>query len=608
MHFYRYFLLSLLFLSHVSLAACQQPQGGSQTSADSIPPEPPVATPLPLHSVVPDSVPKDYFDHPLHIPVSLSAAFAEIRPNHYHSGIDLRVGGKVGENVYADADGYISRIRVSPWGGGKHIYITHPNGLRSVYMHLNDYCEPLASFVRDYQYAHQTFAFDVDLPPDSITVTKGQLLAHAGNTGGSGGPHLHYEIRFADNDQPINPLYFGMRYTDPVKPTIANVKLYPASPSSVLDGSRLPWFNVVTKKGRKGSYTKRTDSLQVFGPFYAGIFCYDVSEPSTGRNGVERIELYVDGNLFWSYHSPTFLFEETRAVNALIDYPQYAATKDYYILTRTLPGVPNSPSHPVAGNGVISFSDNSLHSLEYRVYDLKGNVTKRHLKVRSLSATPAVEPLPAVARGESEPLDYRRPLRFRRSDVSLLIPPYSLYDHDTIVHNRLQPSGTLLSTVHYFAPLVNDIPPHFAMTLSLPVPEGYSSLASHLVIVSVDGSRLSAQSTKLQGNRLVTDIKSFGSYSVALDTVPPTLKPSNFADNRRFTGNELLVKISDDLSGIATYACFINDSWHLAEYDPKTASLMVPVRGILQPGPNSVVFRLSDAAGNSHESSFSITR
>ena len=169
-------------------------------------------------------MPQDYFIHPVKLPLSLSATFGEIRSNHFHGGLDIRIGGKIGEPVYAAADGYVSRIKITPYGGGKHIYITHPNGLRTVYMHLND----------------------------SIPVSQGQLIAHAGNTGSSGGPHLHYEIRYADNDQPINPLYFGIEYNDPVPPTIVNIKLYPADTTTLIDGKSEEW--VATSRRRQAVY------------------------------------------------------------------------------------------------------------------------------------------------------------------------------------------------------------------------------------------------------------------------------------------------------------------------------------------------------------------
>ena len=139
--------------------------------------------------------PKNYFRSPLDIPMSLSGNFGEIRPNHFHSGLDLRTNSREGLNIYAVADGYVSRIKVSPYGYGKAIYITHPNGYVSVYGHLSAYSGAIAEYIKKAQYEKESFEVELFPAKDEIKVTKGQVIAFSGNTGGSGGPHLHFEIR-----------------------------------------------------------------------------------------------------------------------------------------------------------------------------------------------------------------------------------------------------------------------------------------------------------------------------------------------------------------------------------------------------------------------------
>ena len=201
-----------------------------------------------------DKYPKDYFRSPLNMEILLSGTFGEIRPNHYHSGADIRVGGKIGAPVYATADGYVSRISISPWGGGKVLYIDHDNGFRTVYMHLNDFVGEIGTCVRNYQYKHECYSFTAYFPKDSIKVRKGQVVAHAGNTGSSGGPHLHYEVRYAKNDQTINPFYLGLPYTDNVKPIIRGIKVYPESGKGINVGH---------------------DTVRMKGRFYTGIYATD---------------------------------------------------------------------------------------------------------------------------------------------------------------------------------------------------------------------------------------------------------------------------------------------------------------------------------------------
>ena len=172
------------------------------------------------YDVMAQGYPVRYFRMPMDITPSLSATFGEVRANHYHSGLDIRTDGAIGQPVYAVADGYVSRNNISAWGGGKIVYIDHPNGYRSVYMHLNDLCGEIGHWVRDYQYRHQCYAFDTNVAPGRIKVYKGQIIAHSGNTGSSGGPHLHFELRYANNDQTINAQLFGLYVPDNVAPTI----------------------------------------------------------------------------------------------------------------------------------------------------------------------------------------------------------------------------------------------------------------------------------------------------------------------------------------------------------------------------------------------------
>ncbi|MCT4624138.1 MAG: M23 family metallopeptidase, partial [Schleiferiaceae bacterium] len=174
--------------------------------------------------------PQNYFRSPLDIPLALSGTFAELRSNHFHSGIDIKTQGVEGKNVYAVAEGYVSRIKISPWGYGHAIYIAHPNGYTSVYGHLKDLVGPLGEYLEERQYARRSFSLDVYLEANELPVKKGQVVALSGNSGGSGGPHLHFELRKTSNQQPINPLLFGFDVKDNRKPTLLGAYVYELHP------------------------------------------------------------------------------------------------------------------------------------------------------------------------------------------------------------------------------------------------------------------------------------------------------------------------------------------------------------------------------------------
>lgn len=555
----------------------------------------------------PKQHPTDYFRLPMNREVSLAGDFAEIRSNHFHSGLDLRTGGKTGEAIYAPADGYISRINISAWGGGKVLYITHPNGYRTAFMHLDAFCGDIAKFVHDYQYEHQVFAFDIDLPVDSFKVVKGQLVARSGNTGGSMGPHLHYDIRYAHNDQAINPLYFGIKYTDPVAPTIVNIKVYPADNRTAIEGqNRELYLNESRKQGKKTVTVKR-DTITVSGRFYTGIYTYDQMEAGSSKNGVEEIELYVDGQRFWRYCVPTFLFEETRAINAVIDYPQYRKNREYYILTRCLRGNRNTFSVAERDNGYLEFSDEALHRLEYRVSDYKGNTTRRTFFVRSRPSglLPDTDLHNIELAGKA--VSYFRQFRLSEEGFVVELQPWTVYEHDYLTHS-LTTDRRFLTPLHTIGLKKYPLPPHQPFTVKLLIPNTIPSpLRARLTVVNVEGKSRTALATKIAGDWAIAASRSFGGFALELDTVSPTVKPANFADGKALTAASFSVKISDNLSGVASYACHVNGQWELAEHDGKSSSLTVDA-AVLKKGRNEVVFKVVDAVGNSTEEHYTILR
>lgn len=550
--------------------------------------------------------PKDYFIHPLKVPVAIKGTFAEIRPNHFHGGVDFGVGGKVGEPIHAAADGYVSRISISPWGGGKILYVTHPNGFKTVYMHCNDFVGAIGTYARNCQYAQESYAIDVNLPVDSIPVKKGQVIAHAGNTGGSMGPHLHLEVRYAHNDQAINPLYFGTPYTDPVAPTIRNIKVYPGDEQTVVEGGHhsVRMFDKRTVNGKASNVTR--DTFRVQGRFYVGIYTTDVSESgSSSKNGVEKIELYVDDTLFHRYAVPTFLYEETRGINAVIDYPELQKSGEYYVITRFLPGDRTNVSVPMRNMGYLQFGDRKLHRLEYRVSDYKGNTTKKRFYVRDMG--PAKEIVgDASVDLNGEPVDYQMAKRIVRPGFEVQLNPMTLYDNDLLVTQTFTRNG-YLGPVHSVNPVKNTLPPHVAFGVRLSIPEVDSSKINHLVIVCINGKKEQALTTTVDGYFLVAKSSSFGSFGVKLDTQAPTVTPQNISEGGSCP-SVINIKMTDNLSGIASYKCYMNGKWVLAEYDGKNNQISIDTRGSAKAGNNKFRVVITDNAHNTYDHTFTLKK
>ena len=237
-----------------------------------------------------DSIPKKYFRSPLGIPLFLAGNFGELRSNHFHSGLDMKTQGKEGFRIYAAADGYVSRVKISPWGYGKTIYIDHPNGYTTVYAHLKGYSGVIASEIKKYQYQKESWEIDW-YPSDTLMkVKKGDVIAISGNTGGSGGPHLHFEIRETESEHPVNPLLFGFDIKDNIKPIIRSITLTPLNDTSYVNNKNIMQRFLIT--GADGTYRlKYSTPINAYGEIGIGIETIDKLNGYGNRNGIYTLSL-----------------------------------------------------------------------------------------------------------------------------------------------------------------------------------------------------------------------------------------------------------------------------------------------------------------------------
>ncbi|MBR5776939.1 MAG: M23 family metallopeptidase [Bacteroidales bacterium] len=549
-----------------------------------------------------DIFPQGYFRSPLNIPLTTSGTFAEIRNNHFHSGFDIRIGGVVGEPVYSVADGYVSRIKVSAYGGGKTLYISHPNGYKSVYMHLEKFAGPIAEYVKKYQYEHKVFEIDIEVSSDKLPVVKGQQIANAGNSGGSQGPHLHFELRHDHNDKTINPLLFGIPFHDNMSPNIHNVKVYPASEVATINGKNMPVTLLETKTNAKTKkkYTVKHDTIEVSGRFYTGIYATDPAPKSTGKNGVFDIKLYVDGKIYYHYNPREFMFEETRAVNTMIDYDYYKKTRQAYILSRVLRGNKSEVCKAFKNNGYIVFTDNLCHKLLYKVEDFHGNVSEFSFIVKSIPA----EAQEKISVGNATdkytiPIAYYLKNRYKTEGFEVYFDENTFYENDMMCYEKVAPKyKSILSDVHLLTFKNHAYPPHKTYRVKITVPDNLRNIKNKLLLVSVDGNKIVAQPFKLHNDTIEGQLRLFAGLALSIDTIAPKVSPINFTPDKVTKTKSLRIKITDNLSGITKYNCYLNDTWILAEHDGKTASLTIDVSSMIRKGKNKLKVIVSDRIGN----------
>ncbi|MBC7654302.1 MAG: M23 family metallopeptidase, partial [Oligoflexus sp.] len=368
------------------------------------------------------AVAKDYFINPLDIKLYLAGSFGEIRANHFHSGIDIKTNQREGYPVYAVADGYISRTRVQIGGFGNALYIDHPNGITSVYGHLKKFNPLIAQVVKNNQYREHSFTQDLMLTPIEILVKKGDVIAWSGNTGGSAGPHLHFELRNTKTEETINPLSMGIEIADHIPPVIRSFYVYQINERPFDENTPKQAYNVHAKNGNYS--LNQNNEISVNGQFGIGIVAYDQFDGAANKNGLFSTTIKLDGNVIYQTVISKFSFDNTKAVNAYIDYAY--KLKSGIILQKGFAS--QNPKvkfyNLLINNGLITLTDKDLHNIEYILKDIKGNTSTLSFAVKN---NPNLA-LKTVKKDTGNKMLCAEENNFKNDDIKLNIPKGILYN------------------------------------------------------------------------------------------------------------------------------------------------------------------------------------
>ncbi len=541
--------------------------------------------------------PKNYFRSPVNFPVTLSGSFGEIRRNHFHSGIDIRTEGVQGKPIYAIADGYVSRVNVSPGGFGKALYITHPNGYTSLYAHLRNYAGSIAVWVKNQHVKKESFSLDVEVPDGILKVRKGDLVAYSGNSGSSGGPHLHFEIRDTKTQEIIDPLDFGFMRADNIPPKIAWVKIYPFGDNSLVNFSDKAVLIPVT--GAEGRFRLQlADTVKVSGNIIFGIETSDNAEGGL-KTGVHIIDLTVDGTKVFSQNIERFAFSETRYVNSLIDYPAFVQSKRKVQRSYVAPNNRLSIYGEVKNRGVLNFVDSKVHKIQYSVKDAFGNPATLVFYVKSHPPANLGGKVQALNNAGDQLFTYKSDNNFERGNLKFNVPSEAVYEDFAFEYSLTSPVQGSYSGVHH---LHNQYTPlHTWCSLSIKTENLPKNLESKAVIVAVtSGNKFVSKGGSFENGWITTKIRDFGNYTVSVDTEPPVIRVINIFPNKKVKNqSSIQVKISDNLSGIRTYKGLLNGKWILMDYDEKNRLLTYIFDDMMRPGRNLFVLTVTDAVGNS---------
>ena len=491
--------------------------------------------------------------NPMAHEVILSGGFAELRSSHFHSGLDYKTEQVINKPVMSIADGYVSRVGVSGSGYGNALYVTHPStGETSLYAHLESFNPLIDSITKAYQYKNQVFACNIYLNPEDAPVKQGEIIAYSGNTGGSGGPHLHFEIRNTETGNYIDPLIYKMGVSDNVKPRMSTLKIYPQKSAGSLNNSASAKKFAVTTNNGVARFTNPT-TIKAWGKIGLGIRAYDYADKADNTLGVKDIQLKVDDIEIFRYVNETFHPDESRYVLSFIDFEEQRRNKNYIMRCFVDEGNLMNVFPVLIDQGIITIDEERDYNINFKLTDAYGNFST----------------FAFVITGEK--MDFEQPARcgikmpfgeaniFETSNISVSIPKNSLYA-DICFDYETSPSDTFYSNYHQihseFVPLHNRIDVGIKTTKSFA-----DSTKLYAALVNVQDINQSVYVGKYEDNTFTFKTRDFGRYVIKVDTIPPKITPvniSNFATNPN-----LIFRITDELTGIDSFNGYIGDKWVL---------------------------------------------
>lgn len=504
--------------------------------------------------------PTDYFIHPLDIPLVLSGTFGELRSNHFHAGLDIKTQQQEGLKVITSGDGYVSRIKVSHWGYGKALYITHPNGYTTVYGHLKKFSPEIEAYVKKKQYEKESFTIQLYPKSDELKIKKGELIAYSGNSGSSGGPHLHFEIRDTKAN-PINPMLFGINIPDHKNPTIKNAVVYAETDTSHVNKSNNS-VELVFHREKNGDLL--ANKVYAYGKIGIGVNAIDKLDGAINNNGIYDLQMDLNGKKVFRYTVETYSFAESRYINDFIDYERFALKKQRMQRCFVKPANKLSIYRNLTNRGYIDIKDSLDYKIKITASDFAGNKTNLIIPISGKK-----DSIIHFKKIKKTPYHFKAN-QFNKISDSVIVatfPKGAFYDDFYFDYSYRDGVAQMHN---------NTVPLHKSFTMSFDVSKYDPEDVKHLFIARKNKyGRLYYSNTKLKDNKLFTSSKNLGNYTLASDTEDPKISALNFKDKQWLSKHRYLkVRISDKGSGIKSYRAEIDGKWVLMEFKPKKGYLM----------------------------------
>lgn len=521
--------------------------------------------------------------NPLDYESILSGTFGELRTNHFHSGVDIKTKGKEGSKIYAFSEGYVSRIKISKGGYGKAIYIKHSDGKTTVYAHLKSFSKKIEKIVKTKQYLKESYEIEIFPGFNEIKISNNELIAFSGNTGGSSGPHLHFEIRDI-NQKPLNPLNYGIDVQDNRSPSILGLKIYSLYKNMEIKNSK----NLTFYKKDKNSYI--TDTIQSIGALGFGVQTIDRQDLASNKNGVYKINTYIDNDTLISIDFNKFSFEETKHINRYIDYLEFKRNKKRFQKLFIQKNNPLSIYKKERNQGVVSLIENSRHLITIEVIDFNQNITKLFIPIKGTLDTDILNNDNKIKIGDSNKLFINRNKKYilNQHNSSLHIEKETFYRNLFIKKNSTKDTLNLGSDT---VPLLKS----FKIKFKKP---NYKN--SYIGIQNDKSNKLSFVSSTIKEDSIIAFSKRLGKYIVSRDTINPTITPLGFSKNDWISNLDYLkFQVRDTQTGIKNYRATINNKWVLMEPFNKNGVIRYDFKdNIINKSKNVFKIEVSDNVGN----------
>ncbi|MCL2412806.1 MAG: M23 family metallopeptidase [Bacteroidales bacterium] len=541
------------------------------------------------------------FGSPLDIPWQFSSSFAELRANAFHGGVDFRTQQREGLPVFAVADGTLTRVVVSATGFGNALYISHANGIMSVYAHLSRFIPEIERVVRAQHYARESFELNLTnfQALERIQFRKGDLIGWSGNTGSSMGPHLHFELRNQGGTNALNPKLFGFAVRDDIPPIISTFAVYPNGPNSLVNGRHTPLHVPVTC--RRANCSVPLDTIRVFGNFAFGIEATDRANDAPGILGLHTKQVFLDDELKFAWRLDAMPFSHMRFINAFIDFAHFDSTGQRIQWTYVLPGNRLNIYEKVYNRGIFSFLENGVHNLRIEAADFAGNTSVLNVILLVDDQMESIEPIvfPEFERGRL--FSHMVSNTFQDAGIRVVIPPFALYEPIHFEYSVETSTDSLFfSNIHHVHR--SGTPVHTSYTLSIRPVDLPRNLQNKALIGRWDrrNEEWAAEGGRFENGFVTHNIRRFGTFAVFLDTVAPEITPVNVQNNIiPATQNIITFEITDDFSGIESYRATINGRWFLMEFDAKSNTLRGTLEHTALPsGEHNFVLTVTDRRNN----------